>query len=114
MDLQNLSDMPLETPEQRSKWLNIVLYSICDFIPVITEANAYNIALGHPLSMWLYQNHEKIENICKSEPPECRLALIRLPPLIYRFRKFLKPHIEEFNDKTILEVQELWPGYLSK
>lgn len=116
MDVQNLTDElnKVETPEQALRWLNIVLYTLCDFIPVINEDNAYNMALGHPYSMWLYEHNQTIEKWCKSIPKNGEnipLALIRLPPLIIRFRKFLLPHIEEFNDKTVLQIKELWPNY---
>lgn len=101
-----------------SRWLDIVLLHTCDFIHMITEKNAYNLALAHPLSIWLYKFADPIDQICRlgmqmtKEFENIPITLIRLPQLTARYRKFLLPVMNDFHIKSIEEMKEIMPDYL--
>lgn len=100
------------------RWLNIVLYHTCTFIPNITENNAPNLALGHPLSIWLFEYADTIDKLCilgmqmTKYVEDIPIPLIRLPQLTARYRKFLLPIVEKFNKDSIEEMKEAMPEYL--
>lgn len=100
------------------KWLNMVLLHTCAFIPNITEKNAPNVALGHPLSIWLFEYADTIDKLCilgmqmTKEFEDIPIPLIRLPQLTARYRKFLLPIVEKFNKDSIEEMKEAMPEYL--
>jgi hypothetical protein len=101
-----------------SRWLDIVLFHTCTFIPSITEKNAYNLALAHPLSIWLFKYADIIDEMCTigmqmtKEFENIPITLIRLPQLTARYRKFLLPIVEKFNEDSIEEMKEAMPEYL--
>lgn len=101
-----------------SRWLDMVLLHTCMFIPSITENNANNIALAHPLSIWLFKFADTIDEMCEigmqitSHFENIPITLIRLPHLTARFRKFLLPIMNDFHAKSVEEMKEVMPDYL--
>lgn len=101
-----------------SQFLDNVMYFACDFIPLITEKNAKNLALAHPMSYWLYRYTLILEGLCEigmqltKEEENIPVSLIRIPSLTIRFKKFLLPEIVEFNKKMTEELKEACPEYM--
>lgn len=117
------NDLKLNLDTRRSvwksllPWLNRVLYQTSAFLPHITEEAAYNLALGHPVSLWLFENADLLDAACSigmfvyGGKLELCAPLIRLPQLVIRFRMILAPVINGFHTKSIEELKELRPLY---
>lgn len=111
-------DLSVETRRQvwqlLNPWLNRVLYQTSAFIPHINEENAHNLALGHPISLWLYENVDLLDAACSVgmmvSQGTCA-SLIRLPQLIIRYRMILAPVLAGFHQKSTEELKELRPLY---
>jgi hypothetical protein len=102
--------------EVLATFLDTVLYETCTFIPLITEDRAHNIALGHPLSLWLHKHVRTLSAACRvgmilmsrieipaEKLPQC---LIRLPNLIMRFNLLLLPRIEELHVESLKHLDK--------
>lgn len=83
--------------------LNMIFYGISNMIPAIDEDRAFNMALGNPLALWMYDHADEIDTLCKmaavlqtggDKIPQC---LVRLPNATQRCREILFPKIEEIN-----------------
>lgn len=105
-----------------SSWLRSVLYQTSIFLANIVPETAHNMALGHPIAIWLYEYVDVLDAACsvgmaiwrklmsksaKLPPP----ALIRLPQLVIRFRTILLPVINGFHEESWKEMGELRSEY---
>lgn len=99
--------------------LSLLLYEMVDFIPRIDEKNAHNIALGHPYAVWLYEYVDMLDaclaiaSVCRDKSSKPILELLRLPELSIRFRSLVQPLMNGFCEKSIKELKEIRPEYLS-
>jgi hypothetical protein len=102
-----------------STWLDLVLYETCTFIPLITEDRAHNLALGHPLSLWLLRFAGVVDAACqvgmiivRVREEDLPQSLIRLPILTTRFNTILLPKLQEFTRETVKQLWEIKPEYM--
>lgn len=94
-----------ECYEKIMSLLRTILYSISAIIPFIDDERAFNMALGNPLALWVYDYADHIDTICRiaavlhtgSKMPQC---LVRLPNATQRCREILFPVIEEVNKQS--------------
>ncbi len=102
------------------RWLDLVLYTTCDYLPYLNEKSAHNVAIAHPVSMWLLKEHHSVEACCyigmfltrlvgKKDLP---VVLVKLPELVYRFRTFVLPKMVEFHTSAADELKQLNPEYM--
>lgn len=99
------------------RWIDLVLYTTCAFLPHMNEDNAHNIALGHPIALWLFKYYETIDSSCTTGMILARLVklekvpiqLIRLKELTERFKKFILPKMVEYHDASVEEVKQFAP-----
>lgn len=124
-------DLKLDETERRQcylavyQWLRSVLYQTCMFIPNISEDTAHNVALGHPIAVWLYEYVDLLEASCAvamacwqslnakddTVPPP---ALIRLPQLTIKFRVILLPVVNLFLKDSWKGLKEVRSKYCDK
>ena len=103
------------------RWIDLVLYTTCAFLPHMNENNAHNIALGHPIALWLFKYHETIDSCCVVGMILARLVklekvpiqVIRLKELTERFKKFILPKMVEYHDASVEEVKQFAPELLN-
>jgi hypothetical protein len=112
-----LSEPPQDSYRALMRWLNLVLYTLCNYVP--NEQNAHNVALAHPISMWLFKECKTVEACChvcmylarivgKHEVPmEC----IRLPEVTERFKVFILPKMVEYHARSLEELKEIAKEY---
>jgi hypothetical protein len=106
----------VEDWEVLATFLDTVLYETCTFMSTIEEKYARNIALYHPLSLWLHKHVRTLSAACRvgmilmshidipaEKLPQC---LIRLPNLIMRFNLLLLPHIEEHHVESLKHLDK--------
>jgi len=107
-----------------SRWLRRVLYETSIFLPNITEETAHNMALGHPIAIWLTEYVDILDATCSvgmvawksfnSDMSSLPPALIRLPQLVIRFRTILLPVIRGFHKESLKELKELRSEYVGE
>lgn len=103
-------------------WLEHVMYVTCHFTPNITEENAHNMALGHPISLWLAEYVDLLD-ACLAVGMVCWRAtgggeqfptvLLRLPILTIRYRMILAPVVNGFNKSTVDTLKEERSKYMN-
>jgi hypothetical protein len=94
-------------------WLQRTMYSTAPFVPHIIEENARNLALGHPIALWLFDHAQDVDLLCtvgmilmrpqgnagkKESLPSC---LVRLPIMTQRARSILFPELQKVHNETI-------------
>ncbi len=99
-----------------SRWLDLVLYSTSAFCPHITEENAVQIAMAHPLALFLFKHAETIDATCRIalkltgvlKYKEAPMSIIRLLSLTVRFRMFIVPKMIELHKESLedLKIEE--------
>lgn len=106
-----------------STWLRLVLYNTSIFLANITPETAHNMALGHPIAIWLFEYVDILDASCSigmalwkrlNSNDETLLpcpALIRLPQLTIRFRTILLPVINGFHKDSWEQMKEIRKDY---
>lgn len=120
-----LSSIQMEAPAIEAynvlfRWLNLVLYSTCHILPHLNEQNAHNVSLGSPFALWLHKEYRAIEICCSVGmilskmvgAKEVPVALIRLPELTERFKKFILPKMTELHQQSLDELNEIAKEYM--
>ena len=123
--LQVLKSVAIPNPHEAYRavfrWLDLVLYTTCDYLPCLNEKNAHNAAIAHPVSVWLYKEHQSVEACCyigmyltrlvsKKDLP---VVLVKLPELVERFRAFILPKMVEFHTSAADQLKQLHPDYMA-
>lgn len=111
-----------ETWQRVNLWLQSILDKTSPFIPQITPESAHNIALGHPIAVWLYEYADILDACCavasvcwrSTGQEKTPLVLLRLPELSIRFRTLVLPIMNGFCKKSEEELSEIRPEYMGK
>jgi hypothetical protein len=108
-----------ECYESIASVLRVILYGVSAITPLIHEDNAFNMALGNPLALWLYDYADHIDTLCRisavlydTRDPGTIVPqhLVRLPGITARCREILFPKIAEVN---ALCEKDCAPEYLA-
>jgi hypothetical protein len=118
-----VGDARRECYESIMSMLRVILYAVSAIAPMIDEERSFNMALGNPLALWLYDYADHIDTLCKvaatltnnevvcgGPSPLIPQCLVRLPGITARCREFLFPKIVEVN---ALCEKECAPEYLA-
>lgn len=100
-------------------WLLAVLMSTCSYTPYMVPDKSINLALGHPLSVWLYRYVDTIDMLCSIQlrlakqlgRKELDQTLIRLPQMTDRFNAVIRPVLDKFHKEAWEEVKRELPEY---
>ncbi len=106
-------DVP-QTWKAVDRWLDLILYSTSAFCPHITDDNANQIAMAHPLALFLFKHVETIDATCRvamkltsvlkyKEPP---MSIIRLTSLTIRYRLFISAKMIELHKESLDDLKE--------
>ncbi len=119
-----LKAVPIQSPQDAFqavfRWLELVLYTTCEYIPFLNEKSAQNLAIGHPVSIWLFKEHRTVEAcyyigmflVRKLEKKELPVALVKLPELVERFRVYVLPRMVEFHTSAIDQLKKVNSEYM--
>ena len=106
--------------------LRSIMYATSAMIPNINEETAWNLALGHPVALWLFDYADHIDVLCsvamvlngfiEQDPcieriPQC---LIRLPNALIRCREVLFVHINAVHVKSAEACRKEYLGLYLK